>query len=649
MRHGFRGGAVTLVAICAALTLAAGAVTAQDGGRELTLKSMNEGVRIGEPSFSPDGSVILVSSNRSGHPALWLVDSDDGGARAILEDAAGESDPVWSPDGSRIAFLRRTDGRTDIWVVNRDGTGARKVTDDAEFERALTWSPDGTRIAYVRGQQWDVGDNRGQSGYQDLYVVDVASGKVEQLTHETNPWDEYRFEPAWSPDGKWIAYESNRSGQWLNDLWLVDPSTRQTIRVTSQVWVMSTPVWSPDGRHIAFNGVNRHGFWYGDMSDIYVVDMPGREVRKLETNTWASDRNGGIHMGWGADGRSLFFRYEWEGNDELWKVSSDGGVATKLTYGQGTFGNFSVSPDGGGIAYVRATPDRRGELYFYDLSGGGETQLTSWTRPYRNMRAPERVTFPSYDGKYILGYLYLPPDFDPSKSYPSAVEVHGGGNNAYANGFHTLEHLISHQGYVVLAIEYRGSAGHGRAFQDLSLGKWAAEQGWDAVYAAKYLRSRAWSNGKVGIYGGSYGGIMTGAAVTRDSKAFDAAAPLYGIYDWAEAYEGGDYLMQFWIIQGHLGFKPGENPELYEHTASIRHFGGVRKDLPFLVMAGELDRRAPFTQSKMLVKTLQERGNPVEYHWYPNEQHGFRLPADRIDAYGHLLDFFGKYLKGGGS
>lgn len=647
MRRATLGGLIALPALAVLMWVTP--VRAQDRGRDLTLESMTQGVRLGEPSFSPDGRTILLASNRSGHPALWMVDRDGGNARAILDDQAGESDPVWSPDGSKIAFLRRQNGHTDIWVVARDGTGARQVTDDADFERALVWSPDGTRILYVRGQQWDVGDNRGQSGYQDLYVVDVASGQIEQLTKQTNPWDEYRFEPAWSPDGKWVAYESNRSGTWLNDLWLVDPSSKQTIKVSSRVWVMSTPVWSPDGEHIAFNGVDRHDFWYGDMSDIYVVDMPSRHVRKLDMNTWVSDRNGGIHLGWSPDSRSLFFRYEWEGNDELWRVSADGGVATKLTYGEGTFGNFAVSPDGRAITYVRSTPLRRGELYRYDLEGGSEVRLTAWTKPYRDIAAPRRITFPSYDGKYILGYLYLPPGFDPKKTYPSAVQVHGGGNNAYANGFHALEHLVSHNGYVVVAIEYRGSAGHGRAFQDLSLAAWAAEQGWDAVYAARYLRAQPWSNGKVGIYGGSYGGIMTGAAVTRDSKVFDAAAPLYGIYDWGKAFEGGDYLMQFWIIQGHLGFKPGENPDLYHHTASIEHLDGVRRDLPFLIMAGELDRRAPFTQSKLLVQRLQERGNPVEFHWYPNEQHGFRLPADQIDAYGRLLRFFGRYLKGGGS
>lgn len=141
---------------------------------------------------------------------------------------------------------------------------------------------------------------------------------------------------------------------------------------------------------------------------------------------------------------------------------------------------------------------------------------------------------------------------------------------------------------------------------------------------------------------------MTLAAITRDSRVFDAAAPLYGIYDWETAYEEGDRLMKFWIIEGHQGFKPGENPALFQRTASIRNLDEVRRDLPFLVIHGERDRRAPFSQSVRLAEALKARGNPVEFYSYPEEEHGFRLPKNRIHAYGQLLEHFDRYVKGSG-
>lgn len=627
--------AKTAVSAILTLVLVPGLCIGQETEIELTLETMNQDVRIGDVAFSPDGRELLFVSDRSGRSKLWLMNRDGSGARLVLDDSGAERSAVWSPEGNRIAFLRLGSEGSDIWVVGRDGDGLRQLTDDGKGARDLAWSPDGTQIAFISDR----------AGFQDIYTVNVVTGEIRQLTRETNPWDEFRWAPAWSPDGQRIAYVSNRSGPFADDLWLVDVATGDTRKVTSYVQVMSNPKWSPDGSYIAFNAMKYAEFWYGDQSDIYVVEMPSRTLRKVPMNTYVSDGNGNVEMKWGPDSHFLYFRYLWEGDANLWSVPVEGGVATKLTYEKGNFRNFTMSPDGSSIAYARSTPVRGDELYRFDLGGGAPVQLTDWSVKYAGVDAPRKITFRSRDGLYILGYLYLPPDFDRTQRYPSLVQVHGGGNNAYGNGFHELEQFFAQQGYVVLAIEYRGSAGHGREFQDLSYGEWAAEQGWDAVAAAEHLESLPYSNGKVGIYGGSYGGIMTMAAVTRDSEPFDAAAPFYGIYDWADAYDHGDRLMQFWIIEGHRGFKPGENPDLYEHTASIRHLDRVDRDLPFLIIHGERDRRAPFQQSLRLVEALEERGNPVEFYSYAEEGHGFRLPKNRVHAYEQLLEHFNAYLK----
>lgn len=621
---------VGLAAGVAAALLTGPPGTAAQEPAELTLESMNRTVSVRDPQLSPDGRGIVFVSNRSGRSRLWIADRDGSNARILVADDGPESSPAWSPSGDRIAFARGS----DLWVVARGGGVPRRITSDEEGERAAAWSPDGTRLAFLSDR----------AGHQDVWVVDVAGGAPRQVTFETNPWDEFRWAPEWSPDGRHIAYVSNRSDPLEDDLWMVDVESGETVKLTSGAYVMSNPVWSPDGAHIAFNGVEKSVFWYGDQSDFFVVDMPEATVRKIDTESYAADGNGNIEMAWSAASDALYFRYEWEGNANLWRLPIDGGVATKMTYEEGSLGNFSVAGDGSAIAYVRSTPTRAGEIEVLDLAGGPPTRITDWATDFADLRAPERIAFRSRDGIYILGYLYRPPDFDPSRRYPALVQAHGGGNNAYGNGFHSLEHLLSHEGFVVLAIEYRGSSGHGRDFQDLSLGDWAAGQGWDAVAAAEYLAALPYTYDKVGMYGGSYGGIMTMAAVTRTSEPFAAVAPLYGIFDWERAYEDGDRLMQFWIIQGHRGFKPGEEPERYERTASIRHLDRVDRNLPFLVLHGELDRRAPFSQSLMLVDSLRARGNPVEFHSYPDERHGFGRPDNRIDAYGRLIRFFREHL-----
>ena len=217
----------------------------------LTLESMNRNVNTVSVAFSPAAPELAVVTDRSGTSKIWLMGADGSDAHMLVRDDHSEMSPVWSPDGERVAFLRSTDGAPDIWTVNRDGEGLRRITHDAERERALAWGPFGRRIAFLSDR----------SGHQDVFVVDVESGTVEQITSETNPWDEFRWAPVWSPDGSAIAYVSNRSERWADDLWLVDLETGHGRKLTANLHVMSTPVWSPDGSTIAFNAVRESEFW----------------------------------------------------------------------------------------------------------------------------------------------------------------------------------------------------------------------------------------------------------------------------------------------------------------------------------------------------------------------------------------------------
>ncbi len=611
--------------------------------KKLTLESMNQDVTVSEPEFSPDSKMLLFVSNKSGRNKMWVMGVDGSNPRLLLNDAGAESSPSWSPDGKWISFQRNEGGQPDIWMVDSKGQNLRRVTNDKEGERAYVWSPNGKSIAFISDRA------RNQEAYkeknQDIYVVDVASGKVEQLTTETNAWDETRWQPEWSPDSKWIAYVSNRTEYFADDLWLVEVATKKSRRITTDVRVMSSPVWSPDGKHIVMHGLPNAEFWHSDMSDLYVVNMPEMTVRRLQMNTYATDSNGSARPAWSADSKFIYFRKAWQGDSNLWSVPVDGTVATQMSYEEGSMRNFAVSPNGEAIAYVRSTPVSGGDMYVLETRGGAPRQLTNWNEDFDGVKAPQRISYRSGDGHYMQGYLFLPPDVSSGKKFPCLVQAHGGGTNSYGNGFHSLEQYIAQQGFVVIGIEYRGSSGFGRAFQKLALGEWGAGQGWDAVAAAKFLKSQPYCNGKIGMYGGSYGARMTMAAITRDPSPFTAVAPFYGSYDWETGYPLGDRVEKFFTLALHFWYRPGENPDLYQHTAAIRHLDKVSTTLPFLIIHGERDRRTPYQQALTLVDTLKKRGNPVEFYSYPEEGHGFRLPKNRIHAYTTMLEFFRKHLQ----
>jgi dipeptidyl aminopeptidase/acylaminoacyl peptidase len=617
------------------LALLAAVSVAQDAPVALTLRSITQVSRISDPEFSPDGRWIAFVSNHDGGSKIWLIPAAGGTPKPLLSTAQSASSPQWSPDGTRIAFLSAHDGQMDIWVARMTGGEPVQLTDEKSAKHGIRWSPDGTRIAYIA--------NRDKK--QDIYLVSAAGGAPTKLTEDTNEWDETRWAPAWSPDSARIAFVSNRNDYYADDLWIVDVDGSHLRKLTTSVRVMTDPEWSPDGRYIAFNGVHDWEFWFDDQSDFYLVRMPEEVVTKLHTDGFATDLNGNLHLYWSPDSKSLYYRYNVRGNTNIWAVNVEGDtVATQVTEGQGVIRSMAISPRGDRMAYVRSTQTSPGDLVAVPQNGGEEIRLTDWATRYQGLRAPEKISFLSKDRLYINGYLYKPRHLDAQKRYPALVSVHGGGNNAYANGFHPLEQYLAQQGYIVLAIEYRGSSGYGRPFQLASWGGWAEEQGWDAVAAADYLRSLPFCSGKVGIYGGSYGGIMTLAAVTRDSSKFQAAAPFYGIYDWANAFRDGDRLMRFWVIMGMKGFKPDENPAIYYRDSTVNFVDRITT--PLLIEHGELDRRAPYPQALELVQALKKAGKQFEYFHFPNEHHGIRHPDNYVVAYTRMLAWFDKYLKG---
>ncbi len=601
----------------------------------LTLRTITQVSRISDPQFSPDGRFIAFVSNHSGTSKIWVVPAAGGEPRLLLPGQQAETSPQWSPDGKQIAFLSARDGQSDIWLVSSQGGEPRRVTNEKSAKHGIRWNPDGSSIAYI--------SDRAKT--QDIYIVAASGGEPRQLTQKTNEWDETRWAPAWSPDGRQIAFVSNRSGYYSDDLWVINSDGTQAERLTTNIRVMTDPLWSPDGKYIAFNAVHNWEFWFDDQSDFYVVQMPERRVRKLCTDGYATDLNGNLHLYWSADSKSLFYRYNTRGNINIWTLNVEGiTVATQVTNGEGVIQGMAISPKTDRIAYIRATQTAPGDLVVIPFNGGEETWLTNWATQYRDVAAPTKVSFLSKDELYINGYLYKPAHLDRTKKYPGLVSVHGGGNNAYANGFHPLEQYLAQKGYIVLAIEYRGSSGYGRGFQLASWGTWAAEQGWDAVAAADYLRSLPYCSGKVGIYGGSYGGIMTLAAVTRDSSKFQAAAPFYGIYDWATAFRDGDRLMRFWVVMGMKGFKPDENPARYREDSTVNFVDRITT--PLLIEHGELDRRAPYPQALELVEALKAHNKYFEFFHFPDEYHGIRRPDNYVNAYSRMEAWFDKYLKG---
>lgn len=625
---------------CTVVTLALGAFpSAAQESLPLTWENVftqSTGAR--QAALSPDGRQVAVTASTPDGSGVFLV-GIAGGEPTML--VGGASSPVWMPDGHLVVSAQR-----DLWVVDPDGgpydlerpdQGSQRVTDDPLDERAARPSPNGEWIAFYSGR----------SGSQDIWIVPTdGASPPRQLTHESMSADDFRFSPAWSPDGAEIAYFSNRADYWEDDIWVVDVASGEERQVSSTLMASSAPVWSPDGSRIALLGTAKDEYWYEDLAYLYVLDPEGGEERPVPMQIHATDWLHNLGTFWSADGSELYFPYMERGRMELWRVAAEGGVATRMTSMGGHFRGYHANADASGFVFVRSTPTRGTEIDYLDARGGSVRQLTHFSTRWEGLVEPAEISYRSWDGLFIQGFLYLPPDFDPTRTWPTLVQVHGGGTNSYLHSLNTTEQLLAQRGYVVLAVNYRGGSGFGREFQDLGVQDWANGQARDAAAAADFVRAQEWSNGRVGIYGYSYGGITSMAAIARVPDAFDAAVPMAGIYDFGNAYTNADRLGKIFIKTGHGG-SPEERPDIYAISNTLARVENITT--PVLTMHGEEDVRAPYRQFELAVEILEREGKVFESHSYPGEPHGFRNPRNRIDMYQRLEAWFDRWLRAPGA
>jgi dipeptidyl aminopeptidase/acylaminoacyl peptidase len=405
----------------------------------------------------------------------------------------------------------------------------------------------------------------------------------------------------------------------------------------------STPAWSPDGRQIALLGNAKKGYWYEDLQDIWVIDAGSGSERTVKMQITATDSLHNLPVLWSGDGTQFYFVYHERGDYNLWTVPAAGGVATRMTNGLGSLRSLATTAKADAFVYVRSGPTEGAEVEHLPLIGGPPRRITQFSEDWENVKAPLEVSYRSFDGLYIQGFLYLPPNMREGVKYPALVQVHGGGTNSYLRTQNLLEHYMASRGYVVMAINYRGGSGFGREFQDLGVNDWATGQAHDAAIAADFMRSLPYVSGKVGIYGYSYGGIMSMATIARHPDQYDAAVPMAGIYDFGDALTNADRLGKIFTQTGHGG-PPEKRAEVYARSNTLARVKDVKT--PLLIMHGEADVRAPFRQYQLAVEILKKNGKTFESKSYPGEPHGFRNPANRLDMYQRMEAFLDRYLKG---
>jgi dipeptidyl aminopeptidase/acylaminoacyl peptidase len=541
----------------------------------------------------------------------------------------------WNADGTLLAYTRDGDVRVYDTETGEETTPAPSES----FDSSPRFAPLEDRLAFVSG--------RGEAG-NDVWTVDADGENLEQVTEGANPHDDKRWEPSWSPEGDRIAFVGAadwHGRDWADEAHVVHLATGEVDRLTRGLSVTSVPSWGPDGDRVAFFAKEVAEPWYRHSEDVHVHDLRGgtREVYEVE----ASHQYNVQQVVWDDDGRRLFFPVRERGRQQLASMllhddSDARGVPTRVTVHDGVFGAGPVrlSPDGEMLGFSYAEHELPPHPRAVPVAGGAERQLRDPPTP-EGVRTPENVTYESFDGIYVNGYLYRPDGVDAETPAPALVQVHGGGHFQYGTGWHPIEQYLAANGFVVFAIDFRGSGGYGRAFQELSMGDWHGGQVDDAREAARFVRDQPFTTDDVGIYGGSWGGLMTLLSITRHPEVYDAAVEWYGVANQFTDYEEVDRVGRL-LTERDMGGTPEEAEELYR--AASASFRLDRVETPLSVLHGAQDERVPINQAEELIDELEGGDVPFEATIYDDEGHGFRDAANRRDAVETTLDWFREHL-----
>lgn len=658
--------------------------------RPMQLEDLFTIQRVGDPQISPDGktvayvvTVVDKEANRT-NSDIWLVPVTGGAATQLTNSPKHDRHPRWSPDGKSILFESNRNGSMQLYLINVSAGETRQLTNLSTEATGAVWSRDGKRIAFVSAvfpefsdkpfseadalnkqkqeardnstvkakvftkllfRHWDswVDDKR-----QHVFVMNADGSSIRNVTpgdrdgvptsSTFSAGDEYDF----SPDGKELAYTATpvpvNEEAWStnHDIYTVNLETGERKQITTNTAADGFPRYSPDGKFLAYRAQSRPGF-EADRWQLMLLDRKSGTAKSITQNFDTNVDN----FVWTGDSKRLYLEAEEKANHPLFAVTLDGKI-TKV-FDAANNGSVNVSRDGKTIVFAHQRLTRPVEIYAAGSDGKNPKQLTAVNDElFRRIEfeQPEYVWYEGEGGTKVQMWIIKPPFFDSKKKYPLVFWVHGGPQGAFGNGwsYRWNPMLWAAQGYVLALPNPRGSTGFGQQFTDEISKDWAGKVYVDLMKGLEYMENLPYiDNTKMASAGASYGGYMMNWFQGHTDK-FKTLITHCGVYNFYSMYGTTE---EVWFDEWEHGI-PWETPNF--DTFSPHKYADKFKT-PNLIIHNELDFRVPIGEGLQLFTTLQRKGIPSKFLYFPDEGHWVLKPQNSDLWHTTIFDWLKEYLK----
>ncbi len=620
-----------------------------------------------EPRLSPDGRRVAYTVEAGGARQVVVLDLRSGAARQITASEHPVSDPQWSPDGTWLAFVREK----AIWIIGVDGSRPTLVTEHPAGSCCPRWAPDGRRIAFVSrrrgwGQAWVVDaplPRRGRRPATDVRPAPRAATPVGMDIEDL----------AWSPDGTRLAVLAQRDPDLTTmQVTLVDVATGQERVVAGAGAWDTSPRWLPDGTGLLVAS-DRDG-WF----QVVRVPVDGGVTTAL---TGGPAEHGDYNAGFGLvplpsrDGTRFVHPLIHDGLVDLVVAplvaatparrgpgrprknpppEIAAGTGVRVNPWPGVWLAVDWLPDGSGILAVGESERDPEDFWILPVpdQDGAQGRPRRLTRslpaavPVRGFVDGERVTVQARDGLAIPLTLWRPPAATGKRggtTVPTVVHVHGGPSSQVYRDFQPFRQLLVQDGFAFLSVDFRGSSGYGRDFRLANRDEWGHADVHDVIDAARWAAAQPWSNGRLAMYGGSYGGYLTLCALVEEPGMWDAGIDLYGDSEIAESYRHGDRTGRL-DLRRMMGSPDDPAREaLFRRGSPL--YRAERIEAPLLILHGRKDQRVVPLMTEKMVEALRIEGKHHEVHWYDDEGHGWERRENRRDSFTRILGWLKRHVQ----